>query len=64
MTKEFQVRPADVAAYIVFQFRALEETLNAYQLSEFAEHVHLLKCAFVAQAMAKESARVKVKSTQ
>ena len=55
MNKEFQVRPADIAAYIVFQFKALEDTLNAYQLAEFAEHVHLLKCAFINQALANES---------
>ena len=43
MTKDFQVRPADVAAYIVFQFKALEATLNAYHLPLFAERVQLLK---------------------
>ena len=56
MNKEFQVRPADIAAYIVFQFKALEQTLNAYHLGTFAERVQLLKCAFIAHALEKEAA--------
>ena len=55
MSKEFQVRPADVAAYIVFQFKALEATLNVYNLGTFAERVQLLKCAFIAHALEQEA---------
>jgi len=54
MNKEFQVRPADVAAYIVFQFKALEATLNTYHLPQFAERVQLLKCAFIAHVLEQE----------
>jgi len=59
MNKEFQVRSADIAAYIVFQFNALEATLNAYQLDHLAEHVRMLKCAFISQAMVNEIKKFK-----
>ena len=55
MNKEFQVRPADVAAYIVFQFKALEATLKAYHQEKFIEPLQLLKSAFIAQALEQEA---------
>lgn len=55
MTRDFQVRPADIAAYIVFQFKALEATLNAYHLPGFTEQVKALKCAFIAHALESEA---------
>ncbi|MBP5344195.1 MAG: hypothetical protein J6Y85_03895 [Alphaproteobacteria bacterium] len=55
MSKDFQVRPADIAAYIVFQFKSLEDTLNTYHLPQFTEHVKVLKCAFIAHALESEA---------
>ena len=49
MNHEFQIRPEDVAAYIVFQFKGLEKTLISYQYNEIAQTLNVLKYAFIRQ---------------
>ena len=50
MEHQFQIRPEDVAAYIVFQFKGLERTLAGYKYDEIAQAVGILKSVFIQEA--------------
>ena len=51
MEHQFQIRPEDVAAYIVFQFKGLERTLVSYEYNDIAQALEILKSVFIQQAM-------------
>ena len=50
MEHQFQIRPEDVAAYIVFQFKGLERTLVSYEYNDIAQALEILKLVFIQQA--------------
>ena len=63
MSTDFKIRPQDVAAYIVFQFKGLEDTLQCYHFPELAQAINVLKYTFVQQTLDRDNNLTSQKQT-